>query len=53
MTADAETMREVIGWLRTEHGGFEQYMLDHGLALGELELLRSSLIDHSMKDTKG
>jgi protein-tyrosine phosphatase len=53
MTADAETMREVLGWLRAEHGGFEQYMLDHGLALGELELLRSSLIDHSRKETGG
>jgi protein-tyrosine phosphatase len=45
MTADAETMREVLGWLRTEYGGFEQYMIDHGLAPGELELLRASLIE--------
>ena len=45
MTADAATMREAIVWLRTEHGGFERYMLDHGLATGELELLRSSLIE--------
>ena len=50
MTADADTMREVLGWLQAEHGGFEQYMLDHGLAMGELELLRASLIDHSLKD---
>ena len=27
MTADAETMREVLEWLRAEHGGFEPYML--------------------------
>jgi protein-tyrosine phosphatase len=47
MTADAETMREVLDWLQTEHGGFEQYMLDHGFAPGALELLRSSLIERS------
>ena len=40
MTADAETMREVLGWLRAEHGGFEPYMLSHGFTDGELELLR-------------
>jgi protein-tyrosine phosphatase len=45
MTAEAETMREVLGWLRREHGGFASYMLDHGLAAGELELLRVSLIE--------
>ena len=48
MTADADTMREAIVWLRAEHGGFEQYMLDHGLAAGELDLLRASLIDRSV-----
>ncbi len=45
MTADAETMREVLGWLRSEHGGFEPYMLSHGFSSGELELLRVSLVE--------
>jgi protein-tyrosine phosphatase len=53
MTADAETMRDVIAWLRAEHGGFDRYILDHGLATGELELLRSSLIDRSSPQTGG
>jgi protein-tyrosine phosphatase len=45
MTADAETMREILAWLRAEHGGFDGYMLSHGLTDGELALLRSSLIE--------
>jgi protein-tyrosine phosphatase len=45
MTADAETMREVLAWLRREHGGFEPYMLSHGFTAGELGLLRSSLVE--------
>jgi len=45
MTADAETMRETLAWLHTEHGGFEPYMLGHGLSDGELTLLRASLIE--------
>ncbi len=45
MTAEAETMREVLAWLHAEHGGFDGYMLDHGLASGELDLLRVSLIE--------
>ena len=45
MTADAETMREVLKWLRAEHGGFEPYLLAHGFTAGEVELLRSSLIE--------
>ncbi len=45
MTADAETMREALAWLRAEHGGFEPYLLSHGLTAGEVELLRASLID--------
>jgi len=45
MTAEAETMRAVLGWLRAEHGGFEQYALGHGLATGEIEVLRASLIE--------
>ncbi len=45
MTADAETMREALTWLRTEHGGFEPYMLSHGFTTGEVQLMRVSLID--------
>ena len=37
MTADAETMREVLEWLHAEHGGFEPYMLGHGFTDGELD----------------
>ena len=37
MTADAETMREAIAWLRAEHGGFEPYMLSHGFTAGEVD----------------
>lgn len=46
MTADAETMREVLSWLHAEHGGFEPYMLSHGFTAGELERLRVSLVEH-------
>jgi protein-tyrosine phosphatase len=45
MTADAETMRETLAWLHAEHGGFEPYMLGHGLSDGELALLRASLVE--------
>jgi protein-tyrosine phosphatase len=45
MTADAETMREALAWLRAEHGGFEPYMLSHGFTAGEVELMRASLIE--------
>jgi protein-tyrosine phosphatase len=45
MTADAETMREALTWLRAEHGGFEPYMLSHGFTAGEVQLMRVSLID--------
>ena len=45
MTADAATIRETLAWLHTEHGGFEPYMLGHGLSDGELSLLRASLIE--------
>jgi hypothetical protein len=48
MTADAETMREVLAWLRAEHGGFEPYLLDHGFTAGELALLRASLIEQAL-----
>jgi protein-tyrosine phosphatase len=45
MTAEAETMRELLAWLHAEHGGFEPYMLSHGFTEGELALLRESLIE--------
>jgi protein-tyrosine phosphatase len=45
MTAEAATMRDVLAWLRAEHGGFESYMLRHGLSDGEVALLRSSLVE--------
>ena len=45
MTADAETMREALAWLRAEHGGFEPYMLSHGFTAGEVALMRTSLIE--------
>jgi len=45
MTADAATMRETLGWLHAEHGGFAPYMLEHGLSDGELALLQASLIE--------
>jgi protein-tyrosine phosphatase len=45
MTAEAATMREVLAWLHAEHGGFEPYMLDHGLDVGEVALLRASLVE--------
>jgi hypothetical protein len=45
MTADAPTMRDTLTWLHAEHGGFEPYMLGHGLSEGELALLRTSLIE--------
>jgi hypothetical protein len=47
MTADATTMREVLGWLRAEHGGFAPYVLGHGFTEGELAVLRASLIEPS------
>jgi protein-tyrosine phosphatase len=47
MTADAATMREVLGWLHAEHGGFAPYVLAHGFTEGELALLRSSLVERS------
>jgi protein-tyrosine phosphatase len=53
MTADAETMRETLTWLQAEHGGFERYMLDHGLATGEVELLRTSLIEPPVQKAGG
>jgi protein-tyrosine phosphatase len=45
MTAEADTMRQVLGWLRAEHGGIERYMLDQGLAAGEIDLLRAALVE--------
>src|SRR5258706_602891 len=48
MTADAQTMRETLTWLHTEHGGFEPYMLGHGLSDGELALLRMSLVEPAL-----
>ena len=45
MTADAETMREVLAWFHAVHGGFETYMLGHGLSDGELALLRAALVE--------
>jgi protein-tyrosine phosphatase len=45
MTAEAQTMRETLAWLHTTHGGFEAYMLGHGLSDGEVGLLRASLIE--------
>jgi protein-tyrosine phosphatase len=47
MTADAQTMREVLAWLRVESGGFEPYLLSHGFTDGELALLGASLIEPS------
>jgi len=47
MTADAETMRDTIAWLRAEHGGFEPYMLGHGLTDHDLDSLRASLVERS------
>src|SRR3954452_12857968 len=47
MTADADTMRDVLAWLHAEHGGFAPYMLSHGFTDGELALLRASLIEPS------
>lgn len=44
MSADASTMREFLVWLRAEHGGFEQYLLGHGLSAGAIDLLRTSLV---------
>jgi hypothetical protein len=45
MTADAQTMRDTLTWLHAAHGGFAPYLLGHGLADGELALLRASLIE--------
>jgi len=45
MTAEAETMRETLEWLQREHGGFEEYVLGHGLAAGEITTLRASMIE--------
>jgi protein-tyrosine phosphatase len=45
MTAEAETMREVLAWLRATHRGFEPYMLSHGLSDGEITLLRTALLE--------
>ncbi len=45
MTAEAETMRETLEWLQREHGGFEEYVLGHGLAAGEIVTLRASMIE--------
>jgi protein-tyrosine phosphatase len=47
MTAEAETMRETLAWLRAERGGFEEYMLGNGLAPGEITVLRASMITGS------
>ena len=45
MGADPETMREVLASVRTDHGGFEAYVLAHGFTDSELDLLRASLIE--------
>jgi protein-tyrosine phosphatase len=45
MTAEAATMREVLTWLQSEHGGFEAYMLGNGFTAGEVAMLRASLIE--------
>ena len=46
MTADAETMREVLAWLRAEHGGFEPYLLSITASPPvSSQLLRASLIE--------
>jgi protein tyrosine/serine phosphatase len=45
MTADAETMQAALTWLREEHGGFEPYLLAHGLQPAELASLRESLVE--------
>jgi hypothetical protein len=47
MTAEAETMREVLAWLRATHRGFEPYMLSHGLSDGEITLLRTALLERA------
>jgi len=52
MTADAQTMRETLVWLHAEHGGFEPYMLAHGLGEGELALLRTSLVEGHAEGTR-
>ena len=45
MTAEAATMRELIAWLRDQHGGFEDYLLGHGLPQADIDRLRAELIE--------
>ena len=43
MSAEASTMRGALEWLRSTHGGAEQYLLAHGLDAAEVDALRASL----------
>jgi protein-tyrosine phosphatase len=45
MRAEPETMREVLASVRTDHGGFEAYVLAHGFTAGEVDLLRASMVE--------
>ena len=47
MTADAETMREMLAWLHAEHGGFEPYMLGHGLHRRRARRCSASVADRA------
>jgi protein tyrosine/serine phosphatase len=44
MTAEAETMREVLAWWHEQYGTVEQYMLGHGLTQDEIDTLRAAMI---------
>jgi protein-tyrosine phosphatase len=45
LTAEAATIEGALRILRSEHGGVEQYVLQHGLGPQELAHLRSALVE--------
>lgn len=45
MGAPAPLMREVINWLRSEHGGAAEFLLANGLTEDELSSLRSRMME--------
>jgi protein tyrosine/serine phosphatase len=44
-TAEADTMRNVLAWLRARHGSSEGYLIAHGLEPDAVESLRASLLE--------
>jgi protein-tyrosine phosphatase len=45
MTAEAETMLGVLGWIRDHHGSIGGYLAYYGLEASQLDALRASLVE--------